>query len=283
MSTWTLYAGSSPIMDFTATGALAVRYLQGPMGILSRQTSAGAVAWYLADQLGTVRDLIDNTGNILDHVDFSAFGMVLGETNPSVGDRMMGFAGLERDSVTGMNLAVMRVQNAGTGRWTTQDPLSFAAGDANLYRYVGNGATNATDPTGLIDDGKGGHLTGSSMPGPFWSPWRATPPPTPPVYPGSTGDVLRKIYPIAERTWIWDFWPEGCERWAFAFEENLRGFSHPNVKNHGIGWVRSNAYGGGHAVYDFTLDDGIIIRVDHWIYHGGTNYQVIPPPEVEIR
>jgi hypothetical protein len=32
------------------------------------------------------------------------------------------------------------------------DPLGFAAGDANLYRYVGNDPTNATDPTGLCAD-----------------------------------------------------------------------------------------------------------------------------------
>ena len=30
-----------------------------------------------------------------------------------------------------------------------QDPFGFAAGDANLQRYVGNDPTNATDPTGL--------------------------------------------------------------------------------------------------------------------------------------
>lgn len=28
-------------------------------------------------------------------------------------------------------------------------PMGFAAGDTNLYRYVGNNPTNATDPTGL--------------------------------------------------------------------------------------------------------------------------------------
>jgi hypothetical protein len=31
----------------------------------------------------------------------------------------------------------------------TSDPLGFEAGDANLYRYVGNSPTNATDPSGL--------------------------------------------------------------------------------------------------------------------------------------
>jgi len=31
----------------------------------------------------------------------------------------------------------------------TSDPLGFEAGDANVYRYVGNSSTNATDPSGL--------------------------------------------------------------------------------------------------------------------------------------
>ena len=33
----------------------------------------------------------------------------------------------------------------------SKDPIGFEAGDANLYRYVGNGPTNATDPTGLVE------------------------------------------------------------------------------------------------------------------------------------
>jgi hypothetical protein len=36
------------------------------------------------------------------------------------------------------------------------DPLGFDAGDANLYRYVGNGPTNATDPSGLEEAPKYG-------------------------------------------------------------------------------------------------------------------------------
>ena len=75
---------------------------------------------------------------------------MLDESSPSNGDRMMGFAGMERDTVTGLNLAVNRVENPGTGRWTSQDPLGFAAGDANLYRYVGNDSVNIADPSGLI-------------------------------------------------------------------------------------------------------------------------------------
>jgi RHS repeat-associated protein len=152
--TWTLYNGSSPIMDFSSTGSFETRYVNGPTGnlvdtVLGRESAGGTIAWYLPDRLGTIRDLINNSGSIIDHVDYSAFGSVLGESSPSNGDRMIGFAGLERDGVTGLNLAVEREENPATGRWDSQDPLAFAAGDSDLYRYVGNEPTNASDTTGL--------------------------------------------------------------------------------------------------------------------------------------
>jgi hypothetical protein len=36
----------------------------------------------------------------------------------------------------------------------SQDPIGFAAGDVNQYRYVGNGPTNGTDPSGLEEKQK---------------------------------------------------------------------------------------------------------------------------------
>ena len=155
--TWTLYDGCTPIMDFNRSGSLEMRYLNGPTGqlvdsVLARESSGGTVAWYLPDRLGTVRDLINNSGAIIDHIDFSAFGTVLDQSDPSEGDRMMGFEGMELDSVTGMNLAVYRVQDPGTGRWTSQDPMGFAGGEADLYQYVGGNAENFADPIGLFAD-----------------------------------------------------------------------------------------------------------------------------------
>jgi uncharacterized protein RhaS with RHS repeats len=35
------------------------------------------------------------------------------------------------------------------GRFISEDPIGFAAGDANLSRYVGNSSANANDPSGL--------------------------------------------------------------------------------------------------------------------------------------
>ncbi|MGL4551299.1 MAG: RHS repeat-associated core domain-containing protein [Gemmataceae bacterium] len=39
--------------------------------------------------------------------------------------------------------------NPNLGRWLTQDPIGFDAGDQNIYRYVGNSPTNLVDPSGL--------------------------------------------------------------------------------------------------------------------------------------
>jgi RHS repeat-associated protein len=51
---------------------------------------------------------------------------------------------------TGLYYNRARYLDPATGRWTTPDHLGFAAGDANLYRYVGNRATLATDPSGNL-------------------------------------------------------------------------------------------------------------------------------------
>ena len=152
--TWTLYDGSDPIMDFNGSGSLEMRYLNGPTGqlvdtVLARESTGGTIAWYLPDRLGTIRDLINNSGSIIDHVDYSAFGTVLDESSPSNGDRMMGFGGMERDSVMGMNLAANRVQDPGTGRWTSEDPLGFGGGDPELYGFVANNPSDLIDPSGL--------------------------------------------------------------------------------------------------------------------------------------
>jgi len=38
------------------------------------------------------------------------------------------------------------------GRWQSKDPKSFDAGDTNLYRFVGNHPSYATDPSGLWEE-----------------------------------------------------------------------------------------------------------------------------------
>jgi RHS repeat-associated protein len=55
---------------------------------------------------------------------------------------------MEYDSVTGLYYDHARYYDAAIGRFTSQDPKRFAAGDTNLYRYVGNDPANRVDSSG---------------------------------------------------------------------------------------------------------------------------------------
>src|SRR5262249_14384197 len=115
----------------------------------SRQHSVGATEdWYLADHLGSVRGLMNNSGALDDALTFDAFGNVTQETTPANGDRYK-WTGRETDSETGLQYNRARYYDPRTGRWISPDPLGPDCGDSNLYRYVHNGYSIGTDPSGL--------------------------------------------------------------------------------------------------------------------------------------
>jgi RHS repeat-associated protein len=102
----------------------------------------------LTDRLGSVRDIVNSSGSAIDHIDYTGFGGVKTESNPTNGDRFK-YTGRELDSETGFQRNGWRMYDSNTGRWMQQDPIGFAGGDANLYRYVRNSPTNYVDPNGL--------------------------------------------------------------------------------------------------------------------------------------
>ena len=59
------------------------------------------------------------------------------------------FTGREWDSETGMYYYRMRTYSPVLKRFITEDPIRFASGDVNFYRYVGNNPTNYVDPLGF--------------------------------------------------------------------------------------------------------------------------------------
>jgi RHS repeat-associated protein len=84
------------------------------------------------------------------------------------------------DKTTGLQNNLNRWYDASVGRWLSEDPIGFTAGDVNLYRYVGNGPVNGTDPSGLqtypLPAGPGGSPIGQPWPGsPKPSPWPSGP------------------------------------------------------------------------------------------------------------
>jgi len=59
------------------------------------------------------------------------------------------FTGREYDAESGLYYYRARYYDASIGRFIEKDPIGFAGGDTNLYRYVANNPVNWTDPSGL--------------------------------------------------------------------------------------------------------------------------------------
>ena len=152
VQTWMVYDGENTYADFNGSGTLLTRYLYGPAvdQLLARTSSGGTTAWYLTDHLGSVRDLANTSGAVIDHVAYDSFGGVASESTPASGDRFK-FTGRELDPSTGLQFNRERYYSSTTGRWTSHDPMGYGAGDYNLYRYVKSQPTDRIDPTGRQD------------------------------------------------------------------------------------------------------------------------------------
>ncbi|HBO43094.1 MAG TPA: hypothetical protein DD670_04005 [Planctomycetaceae bacterium] len=85
--------------------------------------------------------MADDTVTIVKHVVYDAFGNVLADTAPGV-ESLLLYTARPFDAETHLQNNLNRWYDATIGRWLAEDPIGFAAGDANLYRYVGNAATS---------------------------------------------------------------------------------------------------------------------------------------------
>jgi RHS repeat-associated protein len=85
------------------------------------------------------------------------------------------FQGLEFTDVTGLAYVRHRDYSATLGRFIELDPIGFSAGDNNWYRFVANGPTGKTDPSGLcpnwrMPDGDGNYFSQNISPTPHTQP-----------------------------------------------------------------------------------------------------------------
>jgi RHS repeat-associated protein len=133
---------------FDGAGVQTHRYLYGTQvdQVLADETSTRTL-WALGDNQGTVKDLIDDTGTLIEHLTYNSFGKLIG--TPTTGFRY-GYTGREQDGETGLDYYRARYYDSANGRFISEDPLKFKAGDGNLTRYVGNSPVNFTDPSGKL-------------------------------------------------------------------------------------------------------------------------------------
>ena len=147
------YDGDEIWADLTSANALQMRYLRGivVLELLARVSSGGTAAWMLTDRMGSLRQVVDSTGAVIDTIAYDGYGNITSESNASNGGNYKPF-GYRVDSETGWlrpDPSTGRYYDPGTGRWGQRDPIGFAAEQGNLYQYARSNPVNSTDPFGL--------------------------------------------------------------------------------------------------------------------------------------
>ncbi|WP_055073653.1 RHS repeat domain-containing protein [Pseudanabaena sp. 'Roaring Creek'] len=134
---------------FDENGNVNHRYLFGNgVDQIEADESNGNVRWALTDHLGSVRDIVDDSGTMLNHIVYDAFGGVTSQTDESVVFRY-GYTARELDAESGLQYNRARYLDSFTGKFISEDPISFKGEDTNLYRYVFNSPIGYNDPSGL--------------------------------------------------------------------------------------------------------------------------------------
>ena len=101
--------------------------------------------WTLRDHLNTVRKIINAKGAVVSNLEYNAFGALINATGNKP---LFRYTGKMFDDATGLQWNINRWYDARVGRWISEDPIGFRAGDGNLFRYVKNLPSSHIDPDG---------------------------------------------------------------------------------------------------------------------------------------
>jgi len=141
--------GQDLIFEMDQDDSITVSYTHGP-GIDNplSMTRNETDYYYLQDGLGSVTAITSEEGEVLQEYTYSVFGEILEQSADSIENRFT-YTAREWDGEVGLFYYRNRFYNPQIGRFISEDPVGFAGGDINLYRYVYDNPTNFTDPEGL--------------------------------------------------------------------------------------------------------------------------------------
>jgi RHS repeat-associated protein len=149
--------GANVLEERNGTNALtAVNLHAGLDQLLMRQDyAAGAVYWTHTDHLRSVEALTDAGGNVVERYRYTSFGQISvlnADFSPKASNLTLQpftYTGREWEPEVGLYFYRARFMDPRMGRFVSQDPLGFLAGDSNLRAYCGNNPIGWIDPLGL--------------------------------------------------------------------------------------------------------------------------------------
>jgi RHS repeat-associated protein len=127
--------------DNTQSGSpVSTQYF--PQGVITN----GTTFYYVQDQLGSVTQLVTNSGSIAAQYSYDPYGNQTTVSGSVVSD--IGYAGYFSHAASGLDFTLYRAYDPSHARWLNRDPIGEAGG-VNLYAYVDGNPISEIDPLGL--------------------------------------------------------------------------------------------------------------------------------------
>jgi RHS repeat-associated protein len=142
-----LYDGANVIEEVDASGNLVARYSQG-MGVDEplAEFRSGTTSYYQQDGLSSVTSISNSAGILANTYTYDAFGNLTASTGALINPFQ--YTGRDYDPETGLRYYRARYYDSSTGRFLSEDPITFDSGTTNFYAYADDNPVNFTDPDG---------------------------------------------------------------------------------------------------------------------------------------
>jgi RHS repeat-associated protein len=159
------YSPSWQVLEERVGGQAKAQYVWSPVYVdtlVERDrdaTGSGSLSERLyvqQDANWNVTALVTTSGVVVERYAYDPFGQVTvlsaswGTLAGSGYAWVYGYQGGRFDVTTGLDVFRMRDYSPALGRWVEVDPLSYGAGDVDLYRSEANGPVTGSDPLGLV-------------------------------------------------------------------------------------------------------------------------------------
>jgi RHS repeat-associated protein len=149
-----VFDGEHWVVEYNANGTAQsnVAYGNGMDEVIARGVN-GQGWWYFPDRNGNISVVTDGVNTVRESYRYDAFGLptvTVGAGQTAINNRFL-FTGREWNANFGFYEYRARAYNPTLGRFMSEDPKGFDAGDYNLYRYCNNDPLDRVDPMGLLD------------------------------------------------------------------------------------------------------------------------------------
>ena len=144
-----IYADREVIAEEDEAGE-HIRYIRGHELLASDSERARTYYHYACDEMGSITDITDCDGTVLNHYAYDAFGNRTVEEETV--ENRLGFAGEMLDAVTGQYYLRARFYNPVIARFLSED--TYYGDGLNLYAYCHNNPVGYVDPSGHICEEK---------------------------------------------------------------------------------------------------------------------------------